>query len=37
MDKLVKTFWNKDIYPSLESLVIASHCMHPIIYSYNTY
>ncbi|BCS19917.1 uncharacterized protein APUU_20349S [Aspergillus puulaauensis] len=27
MDKLVDTFWNKDIYPELETVVIASHSL----------
>ncbi|KAL2829495.1 hypothetical protein BDW59DRAFT_170512 [Aspergillus cavernicola] len=25
MDMFVKTFWNKDVYPSLETVVVASH------------
>lgn len=29
MDKLVDTFWNKDVYPELETVVIASHCTSP--------
>ncbi len=30
LDKLVKSFWNKDVYPELETVVIASHCTSPV-------
>lgn len=26
LDKLVSSFWNKSVYPELETVVIASHC-----------
>jgi hypothetical protein len=27
LDKFIAIFWNKDVYPALETIVIASHCM----------